>query len=565
MPSHQPLTGSRRACDNCKRRKVKCNSAEICANCRVSNLVCEYTVVPKKRGPKVRQAPDHRDDDALLQQQQQHAQQDLPSLAPTDTSSPPQQLSPVPTDHSNHSPCSQNGINHLSTGNRAQAIYRHFLTSFGSTLPSVTIIDSVNVCIDLFMQYAFPTTPIIHEPSVRSHASALFSRPAQSDDLFTSLDEVHNVERMRAFALVTALCACISSLVPESILTNGRAMSAVLLHASRDMLRAYEDYDLECPDSTSLSIRDFHSTALQILLGKKGISNNVLGQADILALQLRLYSEHSVVRNNPVETRLLRFCFWHLYIADLSAAAFESRSYVLHEDTFFGGLTLSTLEERPTPLIDCFRRRCEQDFEHRLILGFHFIPRLYISAAALLRSLRSYDKTAEGVVTSVRGLVRSYLDFLGVMDRLPHWLQLTNIMACADDSDVVKFEKRSFWAQRCTLLMTFHCLRLAILQQCIKSGLWNVMGLSDDPFALVMKKIEIVSDFVQTMDDIPFIYHEIKGEAQVERIRLVGVVLLEIIENADNEAIKERAESYFARLLDTLARLNSKMTEEAPG
>ncbi|KAJ5724980.1 uncharacterized protein N7483_006337 [Penicillium malachiteum] len=41
-----------RACDPCRRRKVKCDTLEICANCRTSEIACHYTTVPKKRGPK---------------------------------------------------------------------------------------------------------------------------------------------------------------------------------------------------------------------------------------------------------------------------------------------------------------------------------------------------------------------------------------------------------------------------------------------------------------------------------------------------------------------------------
>ncbi|KAH6661442.1 hypothetical protein F5X68DRAFT_145661 [Plectosphaerella plurivora] len=46
MASH-PAIG---ACDNCKRRKVKCDTTSPCANCRTSQISCQYRAVPRKRG-----------------------------------------------------------------------------------------------------------------------------------------------------------------------------------------------------------------------------------------------------------------------------------------------------------------------------------------------------------------------------------------------------------------------------------------------------------------------------------------------------------------------------------
>ncbi|KAK3935846.1 hypothetical protein QBC46DRAFT_396517, partial [Diplogelasinospora grovesii] len=411
------------------------------------------------------------------------------------------------------------------------------------------------------MQYTFPTAPIVHEPTLRSHAALLFS-DTSSASLFASPNECERATHMSSFALVTAVCASISSVVPETLLSYGPVVAAIFLQASRETLKAYEDYDLEHPNSASLSIRDLQSVALQHVTGKKGIADHVLGEAGLIALKLRLYNEQAVVRSDPIEAQLLRLSFWHLYSADKAAASLESRAYILHEGLFVGGLTLLPSAETFTPLMDTDTPWDEEPFEERLLVGFQLIPHLWGSAARLLASMRAYDKAAKNGNGTLSALTRQYLDFVGVIDGLPHWLQVSNLIASPEDSAAVSRQKKSFWVQRCTSLMTFHCLRLVILQQCIDSGLWDVMGLSDQPLALAMKKAETIQDFVQTTDDIPFIYHQIKGEPNVERIRRVGTILLEMIQNVDNEAIKERARSYFARLLDTLTRLDSKVSEE---
>lgn len=48
----------------------------------------------------------------------------------------------------------------------------------------------------------------------------------------------------------------------------------------------------------------------------------------------------------------------------------------------------------------------------------------------------------------------------------------------------------------------------------------------------------------------------------MERIRHVGSVVLEIAETVDDSSLKERANLLFKKLLDILARLNSKASDE---
>lgn len=41
------------------------------------------------------------------------------------------------------------------------------------------------------------------------------------------------------------------------------------------------------------------------------------------------------------------------------------------------------------------------------------------------------------------------------------------------------------------------------------------MGLNDQPLTLEITKIGTVHDFVQTLEDIPFVYLQVKGEPTV--------------------------------------------------
>lgn len=71
------------------------------------------------------------------------------------------------------------------------------------------------------------------------------------------------------------------------------------------------------------------------------------------------------------------------------------------------------------------------------------------------------------------------MEFLCIMDDLPHWLQAANLTICRDDGEGAQFQKMTFWVQRCTILVAFQCLRLIILEQYINNNVSDVMGLND--------------------------------------------------------------------------------------
>lgn len=318
---------------------------------------------------------------------------------------------------------------------------------------------------------------------------------------------------MQAFALVTALCASVSSVMPETLLPYRNILARSCLDASRDMLKSIEDLDIECPNSASIVTRIFHATALQQIMGKTALSYFVLGQATLIIRNMRLHSEEALKNYDPLEAQLLRCIFWQIYAADKASACLGSRPFLLHELLFDEEPSLLQDSEPHIPLLDTTKPRYEGTFEERLLVGFHFLPRLWSSAASLLFDLKAHAKGSYDI-SKIR-LTEAYMAFLSIMDGLPYWLQAANVIITRDDGEAIQFQKTSFWVQRCTVLVTFQCLRLVILQQCIDSKVWDVVGLNDQALTLPMAKIAIVHDFVQTLDDIPFLYLQVKGEPTV--------------------------------------------------
>ncbi|KIM93686.1 hypothetical protein OIDMADRAFT_137431 [Oidiodendron maius Zn] len=540
------------ACDACRRRKVKCDATDLCANCRISRLPCQYTYKPKKRGPK---AP------GLARNPRSAPEPEHVHIAPSPPSTEDTSFWPSPTSSS-----FEGGKDPVKTAGLARTIRHRLLETLQSSLPSMVMLDIVNYCIDLYMQYTFPSAPSVHEPTLRAGAARFFAEPIVPDlHLFGAGCWPEQVADMRSFALITALCASNASMMPESLISYRESLAIPFLGASRAMLQLFEDWDLEHPTSSSILTRVFHSSALQQTTGKTAVAFHVLGQATLLVLAMRLYREESLRAFDDIEAHILRSLFWQIYAADQASACLCSRPHLLHEASLGEKISLRPPSEgeRLTPLLDPSRPGADEIFETRLRVGFHFLPHLWSSAARLLLDVRSSGRADAETGAALRThLTKAYMNFLSIMDGLPPWLQAANLMATPDDGAAARFQKAAFWVQRCTTLVTFQCLRLVILQQCIESEAWDVVGLTDQSLTLSLTKLGVIHDFVQTLDDIPFIYVQVKGEPTVERIRRVGIVLLEMICNEEDETIKLRAKHYFTRLLHILTRLDSHASDE---
>ncbi|KAJ5761586.1 hypothetical protein N7533_003625 [Penicillium manginii] len=411
------------------------------------------------------------------------------------------------------------GIKETSASLSAQAIRDRLLDSMSSAMPSMVPLDIVDRCILLYMQYTFPTAPIVHEPTLRQYAVTFFSDA--STRLFAALTTEEEMAHMRAFALLSGLCASVASVIPSSLLSYRHLIAKPCLDASRDMLRVFEDYDVDNPNSSSIVTRIFHTTASQNITGKARLTYHILGQAALLITNMRLYREDALQSHDPLECQLLRHIYWQIYAADQTALCLRSRPFHLHELLYNEESTICIPGRKPViPQFDTTAAWYDVVFEERMLLSFHIIPRLWSTAAALMFDMRK----CKGQVNEAEKsrFFQAYVEFLGIMDGLPYWLQASHLIFTPNDGDVARFHKTSFWVQRCTIQVSFQCLRLVILQQCIDLELCDIMGLNNQPMTFQMTKVGMVQDFVQTLDDIPFVFLLVKGEPTVrqETLRL---------------------------------------------
>jgi hypothetical protein len=398
-------------------------------------------------------------------------------------------------------------------------IWEMLVSRVNSVLSSVSMLDVVDSCIDIYMQYGFPCCPIVHEKSLRESNVELFSAQSSSS-VFRTGNEQQLVCCMRAFASLTAVCAAVSAMMPQTLLPYRHLVVQPFLRASRDMLYIYEDYDLEHPDSSSLIIRMFHSTALQHTTGKTGAAWSISSQAALLAQRMRLYDERDVRRSDPIETQLLRFRFWHLYVSDQAASLMRNRVFVLQESLFDGEMTLDPFGEGGPGLLDKTQPRYQGPFEDRVFSGYHLTRRLWASAAGLMASMRKYARQETHYEPDAKRqkkikMTGQFLEFTSKVDELPPWLESPDTFDFSQDKDVLAFQRTFFSVQRSNLMLGLHCFHLVLLQQAIEYGLSEIMGLHDQDLTLAMKKTEIIHEFLVEVNRVPLLCLRVQGEPTV--------------------------------------------------
>lgn len=503
-----------RACDPCKRRKVKCDTEEPCANCRISRLSCEYRIPSKRRGRRPKKAlnlpMDGDVNDKVLSSPR------TPELYVEQPHTP--LLSPESIVHSVCTPSLLSiGISH-----DVSRIHTDLVGVVNGIVAPMTIYDLIHSCIDLFMQYLFPNTPIAHEPSLRA-AGSLFSHGSYAGFIRQSTLPDTNLQLayQRPFTLITALSAFVTSVMPESLVPLQAQLVSPFLQASLAMLRLYESYDLENPDSTSLTIRMWHSAASQNMTGKPGAAHHYHGEATLLSLRLRLHDEAAVQRDSVVESQLLRLNFWLLYCADKSAAALETRPPVLNEFTLGNDFSLLEHGSHGVSLLDESQKHYEDSFEQRLLIGFHLKHRIWSLTSDLVVGIKSYARrnkwpvTKDAELLELAQLTESYMIFAGIVDEVPVWLRYLLAPTELTDDDVAKYHRTCFWTQRSNIMTVFHCSKLVILEKCINNNIPSVMGLDDSPSSWAIRKLEIAQDFLYELKIVPFICLKVQGETTV--------------------------------------------------
>ncbi|KAF6811019.1 C6 transcription factor [Colletotrichum sojae] len=469
---------SKRACDSCRQRKVKCDAAQPCT----------FNVVPRKRGPKGPR------EGAQESQTAKQCAQDSP-----ETAGEARSLASASITHLAYSL--------IDSYSSPSEIRRVLFASVADAVPMLSIKQIVDKCISLYVLHLFPSAPVCHIPGLQTMAAAQFPLDGYdgNDNAFEHGTDHDRVAHMRAFTLLTAVCAAIASVYPETMLPYRDLVAAPFLGASRSMLKVYEDYDTQVPISSSLPTRLLQSAALQHAAGKTSAAWHVLSQAGLLAQSLRLHSEQSLTKYDQLEATLLRNNFWMLFVADKSAIAMANRPVTLHEPLFDSTMDLAEKNPIRGSLLDPSMRNLPEAFEETLTEGFLLIRRCWASASRLLVAIRSKrqntaldDPVNHANREDRESMTRMHKEVMGLLDELPPWLDSPDTVELEPGYDVA-FQRSCFWTQKAQLI-----------------------------------------DFM----------------------RVTRSILLEISQKVESEDIRGRASSLLSSLLDILARLDSRASDE---
>lgn len=417
----------------------------------------------------------------------------------------------------------------------ATRVHLDLLAALLVAAPSDTAASIANHCILLYTQYVFGTVPMCHEAALRATVSRFFIIPPSDGDdpsekhalisrHFATNNEWERVGALRSLTLLTSLCAAVTYTVPQSLLPNKHLTGPLFLRAARETLRIYEDYDLEHPDSSSLVIRLFLSSAIQTATGTHGVAFHILSEAGVIAMRMRLYDESSLEGREPVEENLLRNAFWQLYVCDKTALVMKGRPITIHETLFETELTLRTHSRSSVLLFDHGRESNGTGIEDRLLEGFHVIRRLWTMAARVIQAMELNSKRTSDAHTdtescreSVAQLSEAYFKMITSTNNLPAWVRFPGELPpdVSQDADQHRFE--IFQRQRTSYLITLHSIKFLMLKSAIQCNMTEVMGVSPDPLTLAMRQIELGQDFLNILEGLPFLHLQVEGEHCVGR------------------------------------------------
>lgn len=312
--------------------------------------------------------------------------------------------------------------------------------------------------------------------------------------------------------------------MPEQSLEDKHLTGPIFLQASRNLLKIYEDYDCEHPDSSSLSIRLFLSMAIQSSTGSRHLAAQILNEAGLTAMRMRLYDENSLQGLEPLEENLRRNAFWQLYVCDQTVLVMKGRPVTIHERLFDTDLSLATKSQHPVSLFDHGDDPNGPIIEGRLLEGFHLVRRLWAMAARIVQAmeLRSRSDNAKVAARTCKcddtaSLSEAYFEMITLSNDFDSWPPPPvggHPDASANAEDHV-FD--ILYRQRTSYLITVHSIKIFVLKCAIECGLPSVLGLSPHPLGLAMRQVELAQDFLSFLESAPFIQLRTEGEHCVSR------------------------------------------------
>ncbi|KAH7109314.1 hypothetical protein B0J11DRAFT_573791 [Dendryphion nanum] len=464
-----------------------------------------------------------------------------------------------------------------------------------------TIPSLARSCVDHFFECLYPLMPIVYRPKIELGLCLL--QPG--------------IERreidLEVFTLTMALCAIAAAIIPSTIFSQGSHVAEKFYRASKRGLELYRR--TEQHKSSSIAIRYFQSGYTHSV-GQPRTTFDELESAIELAQVMRLHDETSYARMDKVESQLCRRLFWVLFTGDKSAAILGKHQITLGRYLLESGITVrySDSLEGEDPEIP----RDLAEPLPRLITGFNLNQDLWRAAYLVLLEIEALrDKCRElgergngfsrmHISAELSQLSDLYIAFETCLGNAPTCLRATPTLSNTPATFFFDQEKdtppppRAFALQRINLQVSYQCLRLVIVQAMSTSitpyhsvsPFWTAFlplnymspgsasssdipsptlahnfNISEQPTlargssALLLQKVRVAEEMLHVLHLSSLENLRLNGESCVEKIRLVGAAMLEIVDHHGDSMVAGMASRFKELYPHILAHLRSKASD----
>ncbi|KAL4733735.1 hypothetical protein BDV11DRAFT_175410 [Aspergillus similis] len=427
------------------------------------------------------------------------------------------------------------------------------------------------------MDAVFGIRPLVSEARIRANLPLRppqlnedISRLADSSYLTARETAVGRLEEIRSYTLVTALCAATTYLLSTPADPNGALIGPKFLHASREMLHLYEDLDMECPDASSLVIRMFHAGAFHTV-GRRCLSRHLFGAALRLSEQMQIQDPLCLQRIDPVESELRVMASRILQMSARYHRDLENQPLSVSDPSWSMPTNLDTSQRATLLMLRPSRHGFPAAYESQLLFAFDLFEKVWRAASGILTDLECLVRLdrhgRSGIVSRLLEsscqdhFLEPYSAFLSVLDHMPPYLYSPDSVELPDQT-ATAIQRRQFWIQRTNLIVSYHCLRMLILNRFANYGVVKFIGVQCTDSMIALRKTEIAHDMNAFLSSAPLDSLRVNGEACVNKIRYIGATLLEVIQQVQAPQIVDRANSLFSSLLSILANLDFRALNE---
>ncbi|KAA8575503.1 hypothetical protein MFRU_002g00450 [Monilinia fructicola] len=476
-PEDIKLPPPRKVCDNCRRRRIRCDGNFPCKQCGNTSLTCKREHVPKRRGPK-------KGSGRVINELR--AQDGGSSIKGGFAES---HGSGSGSGGSSTGPCSVDIDSWVSDTNFASAptcmgkpAWHPIMSDIPPVLKeesnsifttdqlrptSVSYMYLIPTCLELFLKNIYPIMPLVHMPTLR----ASINRPL----------EMHEKN------LLYSLCAITSThMSGKSISAPGPPPSWEV--AGRffldECIMVRQNYDFVEDRSLSAVISSYFVSTAFFELNQSRKSWYYLREAITMAQDIGLHEESKYTGIHPAEELCRRRTFWILYVTERSFAILRHKP-----------LTFSKTPALPSTVHEYESPEIHAGFMH-LVHSYHLLDSNFVD---------SWNEASDAPVSTLRYTA------LQQQLNLPHpsHLSLTTI-------------------QKADILVTQQWLRLIVWQSSMRQGLLS--SVAADESMTFRYPLKIAHSLLSVVSSMPIASIEVHGMGIFEKIFEIGNSMVDVIQ-----------------------------------